>query len=404
MRATESAELAADGLVRQVRADPVRRDELVPLLREDHPLHAGRSAGTTARVRAWLLVAFAEVGVPEGALPYIAEELDSGDEPVLVAAAARGALGLRGMDAPPAVVEAITTSLITALWNMAGRDDVVGFDEPVPSWPPEHPTTALQEVLAALRDLAPPGAVATRLAEFRTAKGELLSAAVRTSLDRTIADLTGGPACCSARRAAPPPETLPDAGPIPEGIEAEDQDGKRLDLAHFLSRAPTLLTFFYTRCGNPRKCSQTVSSLAALARELDALGLLGTVQVAAVTYDPGYDTAARLRRYGLDRSLSFGPSVRMLRTPDGYARLREHLELRVGHAGSVVNRHAVELFLLDDGRVARCWTRYLWDAAAVLPHIRDVVASHPPDRSRPTRCPALEVQGPTSGSTRWTTR
>ena len=36
----------------------------------------------------------------------------------------------------------------------------------------------------------------------------------------------------------------------------------------------------------------------------------------------------------------------MLRTPDGYSRLREHLELRVGYAGSVVNRHAVELFLI----------------------------------------------------------
>lgn len=371
MAATESPELAADDLVRRVRADPTRRDELVPLLHEDHPLHAGRSAGTTARVRAWVLVAFAEVGVPDAALPYVVEELDSGDEPVLVAAAARAVRGLRRVDLAPAVVTALTT----ALWNTAGNDDMVGFDEPVPSWPPTHPTTALLEVLAALRDLGSAGDIAARLTEFRTAKGELLSATVRTSLDRTIADLTGPPACCSARPAAPPPETPPDAGPVPEGIEAEDQDGKRLDLAGFLGRAPTLVAFFYTRCANPRKCSQTVSSLAIMARELDALGLLGAVQVTAVTYDPGYDTPARLRRYGLDHGLPFGPAVRMLRALDGYGRLREHLELRVGYAGSVVNRHTVELFLVDDGRVVHRWTRHRWDTEAVLPHVLAAVAS-----------------------------
>lgn len=375
MAAAESPELAADDLVRWVRADPARRGDLVPLLREDHRLHAGRSAGTTARVRAWVLVTFAEVGVPDTALPYIVEELDNGDEPLLIAAAARAVRGLGRGSSAPADVSAITASLITALWNTAGNDDVVGLDEPVPSWPPAHPTTALFEVLAALRDLGSAGDVAAELTEFRTAKGELLSPTVQASLDRTIADLSARPTCCSARRATVPAEASSDPGPIPEGIEVEDHDGERLDLASFVSGAPALLTFFYTRCGNPRKCSQTVSSLAALVRELDALDLLGTVHVAAVTYDPGYDTPARLRRYGLDRGFPFGPAVRMLRTLDGYPRLREHLELRVGYAGSVVNRHAVELFLLDDGRITDSWTRHQWDTTAVLPHVVEAVAA-----------------------------
>jgi len=371
MPAAEDPHRAVDDLVRRVRADPARRGELVALLRENHPLHAGRSAGTTARLRGFVLAAFAEVGLPDAALPHVTEELDSGDEPVLVAAAARAVHGRRPPD------PALALPLVTALWNTAGSDDVIALGELAPSWPPARPTTALLEVLAALHWLGPAGGVVGELARFRSVKGDLLSDTVRGALDETIAALAEpSPVspCCPARRPAPEPTAPADSVPVPEGIEVQDQDGRLFDLAGFLRRAPTLLAPFYTRCANPRKCSLTVSSLAILARHLDELGRLGEVQLAALSYDPGYDTPARLHRYGRDRGLPLGPAVRLLRAVDGYQRLREHLDLRVGYAGSVVNRHGVELFLLDDAQVTRCWTRHSWDPMAVLAHLLGATA------------------------------
>lgn len=134
-----------DRLVGDVRADPGRRAELVALLREDHPAHAGKGSGATARVRAWVLAAFADVGMPDAALPYVVEELETGVEPELVAAAARAARGDR------AVRPELAGPLVAALWNMAGRDDAVSFDSMWPSWPAREPTTALLEVIATLR-------------------------------------------------------------------------------------------------------------------------------------------------------------------------------------------------------------------------------------------------------------
>lgn len=145
---------------------------------------------------------------------------------------------------------------------------------------------------------------------------------------------------------------------MPAGVVVEDQHGERLDLGRFLGQAPTLLAFFYTRCDNPQKCSLTVTSLGAVARDLAEHARLGAVQVAAITYDPGYDTAARLLRYGRDRAVPFGPAVRMFRVTAGHDDLRETLALRVGYSASVVSRHAVELFLLDTaGQVTRSWVR-----------------------------------------------
>lgn len=193
----------------------------------------------------------------------------------------------------------------------------------------------------------------------------------RSSKRHSIAALAGSPCCSSVHNSAPvdsqDPSPLP--VPVPDEVEVEDQDGKRLILAEFLRRAPTVLAFFYTRCGNPRKCSLTITSLAVLGRELAARNRLGSVQIAAITYDPGHDLPARLRRYGRDRGLPFGPAVRMFRTVAGHELLRDHLALRVGYTSSVVNRHGIELFLLDGaGRVARTWARHRWEPAEVLPH------------------------------------
>lgn len=354
-----------DDLVRRVRSQPWRRDALVPLLREDHPLHQGSGTGTTARVRAWVLAAFADVGLPDAALPYVVEELQSGDEPVLVAAAARAACGRRPVD------PMLAGPLVAALWNMAGRDDTVSLDTLWPSWPATAPTTPLIEVLASLHEIGPAAGLGGALQDFRLARNDLLDPLVQAALDRTIAALAGSPCCSSVHNSAPvdsqDPSPLP--VPVPDEVEVEDQDGKRLILAEFLRRAPTVLAFFYTRCGNPRKCSLTITSLAVLGRELAARNRLGSVQIAAITYDPGHDLPARLRRYGRDRGLPFGPAVRMFRTVAGHELLRDHLALRVGYTSSVVNRHGIELFLLDGaGRVARTWARHRWEPAEVLPH------------------------------------
>src|SRR5262245_24180735 len=76
-------------LVDALAADPDRREQLTDLLREDHPLYDQRGATTIVRMRGWVLLALARSEVSNAALLFVLEELDTGIDAYLVAAAAR---------------------------------------------------------------------------------------------------------------------------------------------------------------------------------------------------------------------------------------------------------------------------------------------------------------------------
>ena len=145
----------------------------------------------------------------------------------------------------------------------------------------------------------------------------------------------------------------------------EDQDGVRLPLIDFLSRADTVVAFFYTRCQNPNKCSLTITKLADLQARMLERGLAG--QLAAISYDPGFDLPPRLAAYGRARGLHFGDSVRMFRAVEGQPRLAEFFGLRVGYTGTIVNQHGLELYLVDARvQIVRTWARIPWEVPDVL--------------------------------------
>ncbi|MEU4420097.1 SCO family protein [Actinoplanes sp. NPDC024001] len=360
---TASEDRVAD-VVRAVRADPEQRESLIDLLREDSPLYDGRGAGATARIRAWVIATFADVGLPDSGLPYVLEELESGREPLLVAAAARAVRG-RAEPSP-----SLAGFLVRALRNVGDRDDTVTFEALRPRWPAQQPTTAAREILAGLRHVGVDAGTRAELVAVRSAYADALPPDIHQSLDELIGAAPPGH-CCAPAAAARPEAGHPVAGRMSSpDIVWEDQDGARLGFDDFFLGMPSVVAFFYTRCGNPNKCSLTVTQLAALQRLFAERGLTGAARIAAVTYDPAYDLPGRMRRYGQSRGLAFGPHVRMLRATSGHLEVRRLFALRVGYTGSLVNRHAIELFLLDgNGGVAHTWSRLRWEPAEVTARV-----------------------------------
>ena len=126
--------------------------------------------------------------------------------------------------------------------------------------------------------------------------------------------------------------------------------------------------FFDTRCQNPNKCSPTITKLGDLQRRLDDLGM-GDVQVAAITYDPGFDLPHRLAAYARARGMDprTTPSGRCAPVV-GHDQLRRFFGLRVGYNGSIVNQHGIELYLLDSElQIVRTWARVPWEITDVAP-------------------------------------
>src|SRR5215468_1886600 len=65
------------------------------------------------------------------------------------------------------------------------------------------------------------------------------------------------------------------------------------------------------------------------------------------SYDPAFDIPERLRGYAENRGVLMNAGHRMLRAVDGINALRVHFELGVNFIASLVNRHRIEVYLLD---------------------------------------------------------
>lgn len=352
-------------------------EALVSLLPEQHPLYDGRGSNQTIRLRGYTLAAFEIAGLPDSALPFVLEELQNAMEAYLVAAAASA---LRGSETPSA---AFVPYLLKAVANVKNCDDTVTFESYKPRWPLPKSTTALAEIFKTFEWLG--GHAKDALPDLRVflSGGErVFSARVRASLRKAIAAIERGTGaedadCCSIPerlRIFPGAWRLPGQEPDNPDIEFEDHDGAPVTFNDFFTAKPSIVVFFYTRCDNPNKCSLTVTKLGWLQKSLAEQGLAGRIRTAAITYDPGFDLARRLKVYAEARGFLMDADNRVLRAPSGLKELRAYFRLGVNFINSIVNRHRIELFILDErGKVAFTFARLQWDIQEVIDHSRMVL-------------------------------
>jgi protein SCO1/2 len=366
-------------LVDAVKHSPERRDVLVQVLPERISLYDGRSTNATVRMRGYILAAFEQTGLPDAALPYVLEELENGRDAYLVAGAAKA---LRGLDTP---TNRVVPFLRKAAENIKYSDDALTFERYKPRWPITNYTTALTEIcrtfgwLGAHAKSAVPYLEALR--EDRRDELSRPGVEIENAIDRIRTDGRAAHDCCG---------TVPvNPGLIVHSlqkkhrkdlsisdIELEDQAGNTLTFRTFFSCKPSIVVFFYTRCDNPNKCSLTVTKLARLQKAIGEEQLEGLLRTAAITYDPEYDLPRRLKAYGENRGVIFSDDNRMFRARSGFRELQECFQLGVNFTGSTVNRHRIELFILDSrGDITATFTRLQWDVQDVLEQAKALLGS-----------------------------
>jgi protein SCO1/2 len=358
--------------------DPDQQEQLTDLLREDHPFYDQRGAATVVQMRGWALLALARVGVSDDTLLFVLEELDTGVDPYLVAAAA---LTLRAYPKPN---PALTPFVMRALTQIRFHDEPVSFlaygDYAVSS----AGTSPVCELLITLAWLGPYARAVLPEIEAVARSGGLSKKAL-IEADRALVAIRG----------ADQPEQLESANccALPNGISKfswsrnarrgsepieltvfEDQEGALITFKEFFRGQPSIVVFFYTRCGNPLKCSLTVTKLARVQKLLESHGLGDHIHTAAITYDPAFDLSERMRRYGQNRGVRMDTNHRLLRTTDGINPLRRHFKLGVNFIESLVNRHRIEAYILDArGRIAASFERLHWDEQKVVDRAIEVL-------------------------------
>jgi protein SCO1/2 len=367
-------------LVDALAADPNRGEQLTELLREDHPLYDQRGTATTVRMRGWVLLALARAGVSDAALLFVLEELDTGVDAYLVAAAARA---LRSYPNPNA---SFAPFVMRAINNIRYHDEPVSFENYGEYAISSTGTSAVSELLTTLAWLGPHArAVLPEIEPLRARRGGL-SKKLLVDLDRAVEAIRGdnegnefvADTCCTlpggltntfswalgSRRSSEPIEQT----------VFEDHEGAPVTFKEFFRGHPSIVVFFYTRCDNPLKCSLTVTKLARVQKLLEARGLADQIHTAAITYDPAFDLPERLRGYGQDRGVRLDARNRMLRATDGVNALRDHFKLGVNFIESLVNRHRIEVYILDaKGRITASFQRIHWDEQQVVDRAIEVL-------------------------------
>jgi protein SCO1/2 len=372
-KAPSAADLAAR--VDAIRRQPDAAATLAAMLAEQSPFFAGRGASEAERLRGYILASFETAGLPPEAVPFVLEELETGQNVYTVAAAARA---LRGTQKPPAEAPAL---LVGAIERLRRADDIVSFDsfEPVP--PSGNSRTALAELARTLAVLGPSAKPAlAELEALLERQGEAFSPTLRAELAEAVEAArrpdVSAPGCCSSHHGAETvvPKLATAARTDLSDLALEDQDGTRLSFSEAFAGRPSALAFFYTRCMNPQKCSLTVTRLARLSRLVELEGV--DANVAGITYDPSFDRPPRLRTYGADRGMIFSARCSLLRTLGPFDSLREAFDLGVGFGPVTVNRHRLDLVVLDGSLgVAKQFERRLWHEDAALEALRAAATS-----------------------------
>ena len=361
-------------LVETLSSDPTQRAGLSDLLREDHPVYDQRSAAAIVRMRGWILVALTNVGLTDTTLLFVLEELETGRDAYLVAAAATA---LRSYPKP---VAAFAPFVMRAITNIRYHDDYVTFEHYGEYATSATEITPLRELLTTLVWLGPHARdILPELEELRVNRGGGFSDKLLLEIDRALEAISSPSptrehttdVCCTL------PASLGDALSWVRGsrrccqtIEStvfEDHDGATITFREFFRGHPSVVVFFYTRCDNPQKCSLTIAKLARLQNLLLERGLAEQIRTAAITYDPGFDIPERLRGYAKNRGVLMNADHRMLRAVEGLNELSAHFKLGVNFVESLVNRHRIEVYLLDAaGGIAASLERIHWDEQQIM--------------------------------------
>ena len=348
------------------RGDSAFTRTFLELLDERHAVYRGVASSAVTRMRGALLLALGYRALPAAALQFVLEELESAHDAWLTAVAAHV---LRKFPEPLA---RFTEPLLSAVFSIRHRDEIVRLGEDGGGASNGGTTTAMREVMETIGWLGQTGLPCVSRLEDLLAQspGPSISAMVANAIDAINRD--AGPRL---------PETLDEDGVegIPRlvrprldfdmaSLRFQDHSGAELTFADAFQGHPSIVVFFYTRCDNPSKCPLTMFRFGSLQRLLQQSGYGDSIGLAAITYDPDYDRAGRLLQYAESWGAKPSSIHRILRTVRDFATLSDYFSLGVNFSASgIVNRHQLEAFVLDtEGRIAHAVTRRRWDEAALM--------------------------------------
>lgn len=159
-----------------------------------------------------------------------------------------------------------------------------------------------------------------------------------------------------------------------------NQDGKTFHLNDFRGKA-VLVTFIYTRCPMPTFCPRLSSQFAKIHDDLVKTPAdYDKTHLLTISFDPKYDTAPVLRKYGLaylDDPSGFSHWDFASTTPGDLRKLAQAFGLQYFEEDNQIT-HTMNIVLIKpDGTVAKYWSTE-WTASELEDALRQAARTAPP--------------------------
>lgn len=159
-------------------------------------------------------------------------------------------------------------------------------------------------------------------------------------------------------------------------------DGEPVQLHELLDGRVAILSFIYTRCGDPRAClraSGVLSQLQQLSRQEKLVA--NKLQLITLSFDPGYDTPEVMERYGRVFSRHDGGADWMFLTTRSCDELRpllaaygQRVDKRTRPSVLGPYQHTLRVYLIDSQkRIRNIYSYGLFDPRLVMADVQTLL-------------------------------
>lgn len=171
-----------------------------------------------------------------------------------------------------------------------------------------------------------------------------------------------------------PGDTVPD-------FALRNEDGRAIKFSQFRGKQ-VLITFIYTRCPLPNYCPLVTRNFAKIEKQLEGdPKLYAKTHLISISFDPAYDTPARLKQYGEgyiegDAKKVFPHWDFAAAEKPVVAEMAKFFDVGISDAGDGTINHTLSTTLIGaDGKVAAFYHGNEWTPEQVLNDMRRTAGS-----------------------------
>ena len=170
-------------------------------------------------------------------------------------------------------------------------------------------------------------------------------------------------------------ESLAAGDLLPDGA-LMDQRGVAFHLADFKGRA-LAITFIFTRCPLPDFCPLMNRNFAEVRRELSSDAAHSNWHLLSISFDPEYDTPARLAEYAKPYEIENGHWSFATGATEDIQKLGDAFGLTVARNGAQID-HTLRTVVIDaTGRVQKIFIGNGWSASELTDEMRRAMDAKP---------------------------